>query len=403
MSKNFPPPCTKRLGPVVSLFILFLLFMPLDKVLAGNFTETIGFVGDSISTGGGAHPSLSFDREVMEKIFRDEIDLKPDARYREELERKWGQAVPELGAPLRLPLSRREFGNPLTWVYERGFHYFSHRYLDAEEYSWGYLLSRQLSSSPDRVYIAARNGERAEDASRQIDRLLDATEGKALNHVFMFFTGNDICSAIGGLGTDPESYAEGVEKAVRYYARNARVPLDGVAHVWLLDPLGILQIVSSPSILNHKVRAYGQEMSCRDLQAGQFKAQKAPPNPNLGTDTSAQLAELFVNVFSVGPLAYCPGLFAVHGAPSELQMKLGGLLTAYRAQLAKLPAKLQDLPTHFKVHHVGATAEIVFQGEDMANDCFHLNLKGQLKIAETLRDEMQKVLGALNQQGGVTP
>lgn len=351
-------------------------------------------IGDSISTGGGAHPALAFDREVVEKIFKSELDLSPDPSYAPTLEATWGQPYTPGEPARRLPLSRREFNSPLTWVYERAFHYVAHRFLDAEEYSWGYLLGRRLGLPGEKVMIAARDGENAQDALRQVDRLLDANEGRSLQHVFFFFTGNDLCAPGAGFGTDPEVYAAAVEKAVRYYARNAQVMPGAEAHIWLLDPLGILQIVSSPSILKHKVRAYGQELSCQDLQAGRFK-----PAVNLGPQTpkdqASELANAFVGILNIGPRAYCPGLFAVHDGSSELQLRFGSTLKAYRQKLEKLPAKLKDLPEAFRVHHVKTTSDLVFSGEDMAQDCFHLNLKGQLKIATSLEAEMQRELGSL--------
>lgn len=353
--------------------------------------EAIGLVGDSISTGGGAHPSLAFEREVIEKVFRDQIDLRPDPNYGPTLEAAWSEPYTPGEPARRLPLSRREFTGPLTWVYERAFHYISHRFLDAEEYSWGYLLARRQGLQGSRVYIAARDGENAADAIRQMDRLLDASEGRALADVFIFFTGNDLCMPGLSFGTDPDVYSDSLEEAVRYYARNAQIAASGTANIWLLDPLGILQIVSSPSILNQRVRAYGTELSCRDLQAGRYK-----PQPNLGPstpqDSASELASAFANILNIGPRAYCPGLFAIHDGPSELQMRFGNALAAYRSRLEKLPAKLQNLPPQFRVHHVKATSEVIFSGEDMAQDCFHLGLKGQLKVAAAVRDEMQEKL-----------
>ncbi len=349
--------------------------------------DTVAFLGDSITTGGAAHEVLQFDLDLLEKVFSDQVDMSPTPAYYKTVSEGWEPIEQPALAPHRLDFSRREFDNPFTWVTDNAMLMLGKRYLDTEEYSWGYLLGRKRKISPHEILIAARDGERSEHASRQIDRVLDATDSKAPRHLFMFFTGNDLCAPQVDFATEAKEYAENQEAALRYYIRNAK-PDQNVSHIWLLDPLGILQIVSSPEILSRPVKAYGQEMSCRDLQSGRFKAKT---EEFLKDGISEKF--LFGLMFGQGPRGYCPSLFAVHDSQStDTQLKLSGMLMSYRQELEKLVKKLADIHPSFKVHHLRETSDVIFAPEDIGNDCFHLSLKGQLKIAKTVDAAMHKAM-----------
>lgn len=345
--------------------------------------QTVGFIGDSISTGGGSHPALAYDLEQLEKVFADSSLIAPDAAYSEALA-GWGLGAEPAQPPRRLEIVPREFAHPLSWVYEKALHLISHRYLDAEEYSWSYLWARKRNIAPDQILIAARDGERSAHGVRQVDRLLDAHEGRALQHLFVFFTGNDLCAADISLATPAPEFLKGIEQAVRYYVRNAK-PGEGPHYIWLVDPLGILQIVTAPEILNHKVKASGQELSCRDLQAGRFTPQFTP------WQAAMTPAQIFMNAFGQGPRNYCPSLFAVHQGSSEVQMRIGATLKSYREGIAQLHETLQVLPTQFRVRHLKSAASLIFSGDEMANDCFHLSLKGHHKVATALDAEIREL------------
>ena len=349
--------------------------------------DTAAFLGDSISTGGAAHPTLAFDIETLQAVFAEKMDVRPQPVYYQTLAAQWIALEQPALPPRRLNFSPREFDNPFSWVTDHAMLNLSSRYLDTEEYSWSYLLARKRKVSPQEILIAARDGEKSEHAVQQVDRLLDATETKAPRHLFMFFTGNDLCAPQIDFAVEAKDFAANIEAALRYYIHSAK-PDQLISHIWLLDPLGILQIVSSPEILNRPVRAYGQDLSCRDLQSGHYKNQ-----------TSDWLHEgpsekfLFGMVFGQGPKGYCPSLFSIHDAQgSEIRLKLASLLAAYRQELEKVAKKLANVHPSFRVHHVRETADVIFKGEDIANDCFHLSLQGQLKIAAAVDSAMQKIL-----------
>jgi hypothetical protein len=349
--------------------------------------DTVAFLGDSISTGGAAHETLRFDLELLSQIFAGKVDMSPGAEYYQTINESWEPIEQPAMPPRRLDFSPREFHNPFSWVTDSAMLVLGKRYLDTEEYSYGYLLGRKRKVSPHEILIAGRDGERSEHATRQVDRLLDATGSKAPRHVFMFFTGNDLCAPQAEFATAAEEYAKNQEMALRYFIRNAQ-PDHSATHIWLLDPLGILQIVSSPDILARPVKAYGQELSCRDLQSGRFKS---PTTEILKEGMNEKV--LFALMFGQGPRAYCPSLFSIHGeGGTEIQLRLSGILAAYRQELEKLAKKLADVHPSFKVHHLRETSDLVFTGEDIANDCFHLSWKGHLKLARVVDEAMRKAM-----------
>lgn len=349
--------------------------------------DTVAFLGDSISTGGASHESLSFDLDMLEKIFSDQVDLSPGADYYKTMNESWEAIEQPALPPRRLNFSPREFEYPFSWVTDGAMLALSRKYLDTEEYSWGYLLGRKRKVSPHEILIAARDGERSEHALRQVDRLLDANGNKAPRHVFMFFTGNDLCAPQAEFATEAEEFGKNQEAALRYFIRNA-MPDSNPTHIWLLDPLGILQLVSSPEILSRPVKAYGETMTCRDLQAGRFKS---PLADVLKDGISEKL--LFRMMFGQGPRGYCPSLFAVHEANgTDVQLRLSGLLASYRQELDKLSKKLADVSPSFKIHHLHETADIIFAPDEIGNDCFHLSLKGHMKLAKVINEAMHKAM-----------
>lgn len=365
--------------------VTFLISYCVSTVL---HADTVAVLGDSTSTGAAAHPSLHFDVDQLEKLFQGEQDLKPDKDFYELMQKSWEPIENPALAPKRLSLSKRDYENPLSWVFQNALHSFTRLNLDAEEYSWFYLLSRKRKISPHEILIPIQDGEKSEDALRQVDRVLDATHEQAVRHLFVFFTGTDLCAPDVNLASSGEQYAAHIEKALRYYIANAKVD-QNTSHIWLVDPIGILQIVSSPDILKHQVKAYGRDVSCRDLQTGLAPQHLASKEPG-----GMGAAALLTQIFGQGPRAYCPSLFGLHDDThsSDRLIQLGSTLQSYRKNLEKLTLRMQGIHPSYRVHHLKTSSNVILAGEDMAQDCFHLDLNGQLKIAGALHAEMEDIL-----------
>ena len=117
--------------------------------------RSVAFLGDSISTGGGAHPYLALDLERFRNIVLGKVAIAPDEAYLEKM-KKWGYAHTGSEKPIRLPLSRREFHPSSNWLAKNLWHSFGVHYLDAEEYSWAYLLNQGGDRSE--ILIVAQDG-----------------------------------------------------------------------------------------------------------------------------------------------------------------------------------------------------------------------------------------------------
>lgn len=354
----------------------------------------VAFIGDSISTGAAAHQALRLEPDALSLLFSGKASFVPDDAYYSVIS---GQGFdfkryPEK-APYRLGLAVREFSDSLAWYTDNLGLLFSEYYLDAEHYSWSYLVGRQLGYDPEQIWIAARDGEKASSAVAQMERILHASKGEAPEHLFIFFTGNDLCAPSLELMTSAEDYAKHVELSLMVLAKEMK-PRERPVDIWLVNPIGILQIATSPSILDHKVPfGKGQTISCKELQTLNRKMDQA------SWTNSSELGEVLFHSLKQLPANFCPTLFAIHGEKSsDINLALSARLTAYRNALKKMRERLKPrlAENNIALHLIESTQSVVFKGEDMAGDCLHLNLNGQVKLASLIRDQIKQDLEALN-------
>lgn len=362
--------------------------------VAGSFASdrgadrSVAVLGDSLATGAATHPALAFDAKVLWDVLDGRFGVAPKAADIPTVG-PWTFSDP-LEEPTRLwPGVREYFGGP-DWVFRNALHSVARSYLDTEEYSWGYLVARGLSVPAKQLLIAAENGARVETIPRQIDRVLDATGGTLPARILMLFTGNDLCGPSLDHTTTPEDYGVALARGFSYLLRNGKSRPDGT-DVYLLSHLGILQLLYEPSILSKSVRAFGTTLTCGDLrQQGYLPKDPTAYDPGLPSD-----AWWFAMLMPPNPAAYCPTLFGVQGNDAAREEHINALanrIRAYRDVEARELARAMDLaakaPGPIRFHHVLGTADLQFQGEDIAQDCFHLSPLGQAKVARTVLKHM---------------
>lgn len=360
----------------------FLLAMLLWQNIA---SADIAFIGDSLSTGGAAHPALMIERSNFTAILRGEQTLVPDEEYYQQLLANDFGFEPDPGYPRRLFPTSREYRHPLVWFVDNLVMSFGVQYLDAEKYSWPYLLSRHLGYRSEQIMIAAKDGEKMEHGIRQLDRILDATNGRLPDHTFVFFTGNDLCGPRMDFVTTTMVYQRHLERLISYILRNTK-PSETLRRVWLLEPLGVLQIVTSDSILRHRVPFHDKEISCREMQT-------LPPKPaSFDWSGDTNIADILFPLVANAPSGYCPTLFAVHGEKgSDFNVSLANRILGYREAIRDVAAKMAPelREKNIELRGIRSTSQIIFEGEDMANDCFHINLNGHIKVAKAVKQTMQ--------------
>ncbi|NRA68762.1 MAG: hypothetical protein HRU19_30040 [Pseudobacteriovorax sp.] len=358
-----------------------LILICLVFTIPTGHAKSIAIIGDSISSGGGAHPNLALDQEALAKVFEGQVVITPDAGYLKKLE-ELGFTFASANQPVRLPLSKREYKTPLSWWFESLWLSFSSRFLDAEEYSWGYLLAREMGITENQIYIAAQDGAAMMSLENQIDRVLDIDQGRLPEIVMIFYTGNDMCGLTPDMLTTPEEYGETLAAGLQYLRLNGEAASSGTK-VYVVDPISMLQIVSRPSIQEKVVRYRGRDMTCRDLQTSNFG-----PEPQVTPATDEVSAIL--NFFIKPTQQFCPSLFAMHKEPKIWGPVLSNRITGYREQIAQVVDNANKLAGgNIVIRHIQSTRSVIFEGDDMANDCFHIGLQGQAKIAKSVMDGMK--------------
>lgn len=342
------------------------------------FGRQMAVLGDSLSTGAVTRTGMAFDDQVLMRYFRGELLLGPTAVDRETLLSSEYDAAADFRGPRRLAPLPGEMKDGLSWVVRNALFRFGHAFLDQETFAWGNLLARRAGVASNDVLIAADDGARAEHAYGQAGRILEQSAGHLPDDVFLFFTGNDLCGPTADKITTADQYAASLEKAVRYLMRNGTPAPQGTT-LWLVEPMPVMQLVHSPAIAAKTVSAHGKSTTCRELQSGSVAAPDLPI-------TSAEDADwaFLMRFFPKSPGDMCPAIF--RGTAGDLN--LADRLHAYRRAMSAIPERL-EVKDGYRVRVVSETASLLFEPQDIAEDCFHLSLRGQIKLADTVRKGMK--------------
>ena len=377
--------------PRRSLLSCLLLAACSKAIEPPNAPFQMAILGDSLSTGAASHPALAMDAKQLWDVFQERIDVQArDA------------SGAQLPAPQRLWPSMREFFGGADWVYRNLMQAVSRRFLDTEEYSWGYQVARahlpgDASAQAQAVAIAAEDGAKTEAIPLQLERVLEASGGRLPPKVFVFFTGNDLCGMIFSQVTSEADYRRDLRTGLASMLRAEPAP--GGTDIYVLGYLSVLQLVHGESILAKPVRAYGEATTCGELRAGGFR----PKDPNYQPDLPEE-AKWFGVFMPPNPAAYCSTLFSPPGKGSdELVGSLANRIRAYREiqrqvvdEFSGKPSTPNAVPTvvapaGMRLHYLSETAELSFVAEDIADDCFHLSQAGQAKVAQAVVSYLNRV------------
>lgn len=387
------------------LYFTFLFFSCFQgKILLGDSEqEKIAILGDSIALGAATHPSLSLDPEVLTRIMKGEVSLAPgnDPRLEKYLDSK------SLGPPRLLWSGIRDYWNSGERVFGHLLESFTKTYFSTSEYSWSYLVGRKLNFDSKNILIGAEYGAKVERLSRQFDRVLDANNSQSPSKVFIFFTGNDLCSGSMNLITSSDDFGQSLSKGVVYFLRNAKIPESGTK-IYIPYFLPITQLLDKESILSHNVGTSKKSLNCRDLRKNGYKSQSAETsveNFYLNLFLPPNFAEKCPTLFAHDALAAGQTSFFANFDASKKQKEIKTLSREYRSSIATLIRNYRSQTDHavakinlwikenklekkVHVHALSRTAEIDFEGKDLAPDCFHLGLNGQMKIADAILGEL---------------
>ena len=346
------------------------LFALLCFLILGSYradARTIAILGDSISTGAVSHPAISYEPGKLSAVFSGELSLEPTEGHKKALLGSPYGDVLAGGPPRRLSFSQREFVGGMDWFLQHILFGLSALFLDVEEFSWGNLLGRRLGAQGEDILIAAQDGARVANTKRQYDRVLDATLGKAPEDVFVFFTGNDLCGLSMDYVTSSQSYEASLLDFLEYFQKSSS--FSGEHRVWLLDPISSLQLTYSKSIAEKKVQAHGRTMSCRELHGYESRSP-------VGDD-------VLLRFVPPTPTSYCPTVLRRKTPEDEERLsQLGSIVSGYREAIGRIVAGYQTDPKPFRVLRLQDPGKVVLEADDIAEDCFHLSLNGQIKLAD---------------------
>lgn len=347
-----------------------------------NAIRSMAVLGDSISTGAATHPSLKYSSQVLWDLFRGQVDNTPKVEHIPEVH------YTDLTPPQVLPPATREYQHHLQWFYINVAHQVASTFLNTAVYSWAYLTARELGVQPDQMYFAASNGARVKDIPRQMDRLLDLLDGHLPDATFLFYTGNDLCGPTVNNITQKEQFEESLTSGLRYILRNTK-PSNIQPTVYVVGFLGVPYILHVDSVLNHQIENNGKPMTCRELREVSYLPKDRPMTSDSSGDGPP---EIFAAFFPPNPMLACPTLLASGKEGEKTRQLLANRVRTFREIERKIVAQLnkeaEQSNKSIRFGYLGSTEKLIFDGPEMAEDCFHLSVKGQKKIANAIVEEL---------------
>jgi lysophospholipase L1-like esterase len=269
---------------------------------------------------------------------------------------------------------------------------YSQKFLNTEEFSWGYLVGRSLGIKPGNILIAAENGARVLTVIEQSERVLKATGGMLPEKIFIFYTGNDLCAENPDLATTPEDYGAGVMDGLTYLQRNGVVPAAGT-DVYVVGFMSILQLATEPALLGKELTAFGARTTCGKLRESGFH----PPETTGGEGAAGDLERVLALVMPPNPATMCPTLFPRGVEAKDTLSALANRIRGYR-KAAKAAVELQARQAQqlsressgLRYHYIDGTEAIAFSADEISGDCFHLSVNGQARIADLVLAAISK-------------
>lgn len=343
----------------------------------------VAILGDSVSTGAGSHPNHIYDTKALWDVFQGDVSTYPSG---EDIEKFTSfNHLDSLGAPIYAWPSEREFNSGLEWAFRHFMQFVGQNFLNRGEYSWGYLAARTMGYEARQIIIGADNGSKISDIPRQWDRVLVTNNHKAPEKVFLLFTGNDLCGPTEEQLTTKTDFGKHLETGIRYIERNRGADASQNIEIYVVSFLSVLQLLHTEAILDKPIMAFGEKTSCREIREKHYLP---PTNYDPGLPETAYLFQLLM---PPNPAGVCPILFGrVRGGESTALIgDLANRIRGYREEQKAIVEKLAEQFAGVKLRYLEQTSEVIFAKEDIANDCFHLSLSGQGRIAEAVLKELQ--------------
>lgn len=352
---------------------------------------TMAILGDSISSGAVINPRIKFETQSLWSVFSGEDEIE-DLRRKMQEPDFWVTQYP-MPEPVVLEATGREFQSSAVWFAERLIQLASRQFLNNPEYAWPNLLGRRLGYSSEKILIAADNGAKSKDIVNQIARVLHHTDKKIPTKTFVFYTGNDICSPFLQLMTGVQQYEALISRGLDYLFKHGDTDANERYEINLVGMIDITQLYRSEAILGKKVQAHGKQRTCEDLMNNPPESWTVS-QPAASSNAFDQPFLFNVLPFPKNQASYCPSLFGTAydmGDKKDDSYKslIANRIRDYREALKKIAlAKQRELETkgmkNITVRYIDSLFDIKFASDEIAEDCFHLSVKGHERIAREL-------------------
>ncbi len=384
-SRTMSKPLMKLLRPTM---LLASLFVP---------QSTYGFdgmavLGDSLSTGAGTHPSLEFDSKILWNIFNGTSSM---AVTESMIPPEFREATSGLAAPQRVGPSSRENDGGSGWIWHNVIQTLSARTLDTHLLSYSYLLGRKLGLPANEIYLAGENGSTSQHAWLHAARVVELKNKELPSRIVIFYTGNDLCTQRIDDIIEGQAYGQEILKGMKYLALNGNADANGT-RIFIPGFLPVTSFLHEPSILAHKIRLHGEEVTCQEARTRMFGAKPPLKNEPVAPvpDVEPEFA-LFSAVMPPNPVLLCPTFFGLGREDSAHQSLLANRIRSFREEQRKAVEQFNEwrglkFPgRNISAVYIDETESIKFDGQDVAGDCFHLSAMGHAKIAQAMLTKMR--------------
>lgn len=359
-------------------------------------------IGDSLSTGAAASDRLQYDSQQISR------HLLADTRPSNEL------GAPDAGDTgllhHMLSPSVRLANDPIAFSAKLLNWLLANRYFNQPRLSWIARLASSSGNPSMTLLNAAQNGSRMRDGVSQLDAVLQSAGGVWPERIFIFFTGNDLCQQHPDeLGSAVSQYSVSLRESLDFIAGQGKISAAGTT-VDIVLPLVASQLAHREEILGKPVQAFGGATTCGQLMKDYFRpaASNAQEPPADGGGGSELLRALLQQLLPPNYAQMCPTLFfypqldarhltTIANANRSLQDEVTTLIAARNAALEIPPGQTDDnaraastsaMPS-ITFRLLQSTRDLLFNAEDIANDCFHLSARGHDRLATSLAEEMQ--------------
>lgn len=372
-------------------FFGFILLMNLPLSSEGYSWDGIVILGDSLSTGAASHPDLTYDSQSLWSVVNGEKVMTAERKF---LSQEFKDKILEdtLVAPVRLWPSRRENDGASQWLWLHMIQALSRSALDTEQFSYGYLFARGMGIEASKIWIGGDNGTRSDSSVKHIDRMLVKGQGRIPTKVMLLYTGNDLCAQTWDLTTPPEIYGQELYKGLEYLALRGRNDENESSTILIPAFLPLSTLLHRESILKKEINFYGAKSTCQEARKNLFSRSVESEMQASGEQNSMKW--MFSKVMPPNPVALCPSVFSPTNDPNERIGQVANRVRAYRDQQEMIVKKFNDNAAAGKfpnvrisARYLNRTSEVIIEGVDVSDDCFHLSLKGHEKVAKTLMDE----------------